>query len=126
MITLFGKFVRHLRLDRDIVLKNMADVIGVSTAMLSGVENGKKSIPLDWEDKLVNHYKLDDKQQQQLHEAIVASINQVRVETKQSTYEKKELAVVFARSFDKIDDNTREELMKLLKEVQDSDSGGDS
>jgi HTH-type transcriptional regulator, competence development regulator len=124
MITKFGKFVRHLRLDHDIILKEMADTLGVSPAMLSGVENGKKSIPLDWEKKLVIGYQLDLEQQKELHDAILESINQVRLETKGSSSEKVDLAISFARNFDKMSDEKLKEMMELLKEVEEADNVG--
>jgi len=124
MITKFGKFVRHLRLDHNIILKDMADTLGVSPAMLSGVENGKKSIPLDWEKKLVIEYRLDTDQQKELHDAILESINQVRLETKGSSFEKVDLAISFARNFDKMSDEKLKEMMELLKEVEEADNVG--
>lgn len=124
MITKFGKFVRHLRLDHDIILKDMADTLEVSPAMLSGVENGKKSIPLDWERKLIKAYSLNDEQQKELHDALVDSINQVRLDTKESSYEKVDLAISFARNFEKMDDDKRKAMMQILQEVEDLDNGG--
>jgi HTH-type transcriptional regulator, competence development regulator len=121
MITKFGKFVRHLRLDHDIVLKEMADTLGVSPAMLSGVENGKKSIPLNWEKKIVIGYQLDSEQQKELHDAIVESINQVRLETKGLSFEKVDLAISFARNFDKMNDKKLKEMMGLLKEIKEEE-----
>ena len=50
MVTSFGKALRKLRIDRGMVLKNMADMLGVSSAYLSAIELGKRAIP----DSLVN------------------------------------------------------------------------
>ena len=44
MITKIGDFLRKLRLDNQQILKDMAEVLGVSSAFLSAVENGKKSM----------------------------------------------------------------------------------
>ena len=40
--TALGKFLRKLRVDRDERLYDMAENVGVSSAFLSGVENGHK------------------------------------------------------------------------------------
>ena len=42
MITSVGRFLRKLRIDRGKILKTMAETLGVSSAFLSAVENGKK------------------------------------------------------------------------------------
>jgi HTH-type transcriptional regulator, competence development regulator len=124
MITKFGRFVRHLRLDHDIILKSMADLLGVSPAMLSGVENGKKSVPLDWERKIVIGYQLDVEQQKELHDAILESINQVRLETKGASLDKVDLVVSFARNFEKMSDEKMKAMMELLQEIEGADNVG--
>ena len=42
MITKLGDYLRKLRIRNQQILKNMADELGVSSAFLSAVENGKK------------------------------------------------------------------------------------
>ena len=42
MLTSIGRFLRKLRIDHGEILKDMADALGVSSAFLSAVENGKK------------------------------------------------------------------------------------
>ncbi len=55
-LTPFGRFIRKYRIDHDILLKHMADKLGLSSAFLSAIENGAKSIPFDFEDKLIKIY----------------------------------------------------------------------
>ncbi len=45
MITPFGKCVRKLRIDRNMLLKDMADRLQKSSAYLSAVESGRKPVP---------------------------------------------------------------------------------
>ncbi|WP_309460957.1 helix-turn-helix transcriptional regulator [Escherichia coli] len=45
MVTSFGKTLRKMRIDRGMVLKNMADLLGVSSAYLSAIELGKSEPP---------------------------------------------------------------------------------
>ena len=45
MITCVGRFLRKLRIDRGEILKTMAETLGVSSAFLSALENGKKKFP---------------------------------------------------------------------------------
>lgn len=45
MVTEFGKVLRDIRLSRNMLLKNMADKLNVSSAYLSGLEHGRYEIP---------------------------------------------------------------------------------
>ncbi|WP_273783653.1 helix-turn-helix transcriptional regulator [Bartonella sp. AU15XJBT] len=60
MLTPFGKTLRKIRLDRTERLLDMADKLGVSIAFLSSVEIGKKPIPADMEEKIIEKYALDE------------------------------------------------------------------
>jgi transcriptional regulator with XRE-family HTH domain len=51
-LTRFGKSARKHRIDLGITLRDMADALGVSAAMLSAVENGAKPVPTGWFDRL--------------------------------------------------------------------------
>ena len=44
----FAIFCRKLRIDNNQILKEMADLLDVSSSYLSAVENGKRNIPNDW------------------------------------------------------------------------------
>jgi len=123
-MTRLGKFLRHLRLDLDIILKDMAEDLDVSPAMLSGVENGKKSIPLEWESKLIELYHLDDKQKAELHQIIIEGIKQIRLDTTNVGNDMTSLAISFARNFEKIDEAKRNAIRALLEEVDGDDADG--
>ena len=56
MLTSLGQFLRKLRLERGEILKTMADKLGVTSAFLSAVENGKKRMPAAWYEKLASLY----------------------------------------------------------------------
>ncbi len=45
MLTEFGKAIRKIRLDKGEILKDMAKRLGISSAFLSAVENGRKNVP---------------------------------------------------------------------------------
>ena len=52
MLPSIGRFLRKLRIDNGEILKDMAEALGVSSAFLSAVENGKKKMPEGWIEKL--------------------------------------------------------------------------
>lgn len=60
MLDNFGKTVRNIRLSRDMLLYDMAKDLDISSAMLSGIECGRKPIP-DWfVPKLQEKYGVSD------------------------------------------------------------------
>lgn len=119
MLTEFGITIRKIRLDKGEILKTMADRLGVSSAFLSAVENGKKNIPEKWLDKIVEFYQLGDEKKNELEKAYINTQKTVaRVNTenmKNISSIKKQTAFVFARSFDSLPDETAEQILSILK-----------
>ena len=117
--TKFGEFFRILRIKHNEVLQNAKDFLGVSVAYISAVELGKKPVPCDWYDKICKHYHLNEKEKKELREAIEDSVQNVKFDLKNASFEKRQLAVQFQRSFDDFDDDTIEKLLKILKKGND-------
>ncbi|GMO51826.1 MAG: hypothetical protein Pg6C_16820 [Treponemataceae bacterium] len=59
-MTVFGHFIRRIRIDRGELLYDMARKLGVGPAYLSGVEFGKRKIPDGWEEKIARIYGLSE------------------------------------------------------------------
>ena len=112
MITEYGKFLRKLRIDQGQILKTMAEKLGVSSAFLSAVENGKKKIPKTWEEKLVKEYKLDGEQLAELRRSQQASQQLIEINLEMLTDAQKDIAFAFARSLERFD---TQDLSKLAK-----------
>ena len=55
--TSFGEFMRVLRVKNHEVMGDVAKILEVKVPFLSAVENGKKNVPNEWIDKIVNHYE---------------------------------------------------------------------
>ena len=113
--TEFGEYFRILRIKHKEVLKDASNFLGISCSFISSVECGKKPIPAEWFDKLVNHYGLNEKQQIELKEAIDKSAKTVKLNIEHATPTRKDLAVQFQRSFDELDEETANEIIKILK-----------
>lgn len=69
MLTEFGKAIRKIRLDKGEILKDMAKRLGISSAFLSAVENGRKNVPEKWIDQIIEFYQLDEEGQKKLKQA---------------------------------------------------------
>lgn len=118
MATILGDFLRKLRLSNKEILKDMATSLGVSSAFLSAVENGKKKMPTAWEKKLQNIYTLTSEQMIELKDAVMKSSDIVEINLKDSSAQNKELAISFARQFDTMDEQTSKAILEILKRDQ--------
>lgn len=56
-LTVFGKAVRKARIDANVTLSSMAKSLGVSCSFLSGIETGRKKIPMKWVIKISKFFK---------------------------------------------------------------------
>ncbi len=118
--TKFGEFVRILRIRCHEVMGDMAEVLNTSVPFLSAVENGKKNIPSEWIEKLIHHYHLSETEAAELREAADESRMQYKITAGNAGITKRKAALQFARSFDRMDDDTAEKILELLNQ-----KGGD-
>jgi HTH-type transcriptional regulator, competence development regulator len=122
--TSFGEFMRVLRVKNHEVMGDVAKMLGVKVPFLSAVENGKKNVPTEWIDKIVNYYNLNEEEQSDLKEAIEESKTQYKIIANDSGVNQRKAALQFARSFDEMDDETAIRIMELLNEREGSDKNG--
>lgn len=115
MITEFGKYLRHLRIDRGEILKDMAGFLGVSTSFLSAVETGKKCVPLGWVDKIADHYSLTSRDREKLTDLADQSTNSVKLNLTESSEKQREAALVFARAFDNMPDEVAKKILQIVQ-----------
>jgi transcriptional regulator with XRE-family HTH domain len=112
--TKYGQFVRKLRIDRGIVLKDMADDLGVSVPMLSAMELGKRKIKDEVLSNIIKVYNLSDLEEVELYKAAVTSLNTIDIDISDKSEAVKELTAAFAR---KVNDGAMlniEAIRKLL------------
>jgi len=114
-ISVFGEYFKILRLKHREVLADAKSFLGVSSSFISAVECGKKQIPADWYEKIVEHYRLNVSQSRELREVIERSQKAVKIDLERATTTQKDLALQFQRSFEDLDDETVEEIRKILE-----------
>ncbi len=112
--TSFGEFMRILRIKHHEVMGDLAKVLDVRVPFLSAVENGKKNVPSEWVDTIVTHYGLSSAEQNELERAIDESRTQYKISTENAGRSQRRAALQFARSFDKMDDETATKILELL------------
>lgn len=117
--TALGKFLRKIRIDSDERLYDMAKHLGVSSAFLSGVENGHKKASTTLINNIIDVYNLDKNQQERLKDA--SSLSKSRIDISQFSPEKQEATLMFARKFDELTDEQIERIQKILKGDEEND-----
>lgn len=123
MLTTFGKELRKMRIESGEVLKDMADRIGVSTSFLSAIETGKKNIPARLIDKLCSEYSLPLQRRLELEDAARKSVPTVKVGLAGASEDRRDMALIFARNFEDVTDETARQIIDLLSRGVD-DGGG--
>ena len=114
MHTRIGDFLRSLRMENGELLKTMAEKLEVSSAFLSAVENGKKKMPVLWEEKLSSLYHLSNQQLNDFQKAIADTNNTIELNLENVSSQNRDLALLFARHFDSIDDETSKRIIDIL------------
>lgn len=112
--TKFGEFMRIQRIKNHEVMGDSAKLLGVTLPFMSSVENGKKNIPENWFGIISEHYHLNDIEQEELMAAIKNSKIKVKIDLSNTPSYQRNVAIQFQRSFDDIDEDTAERIIKLL------------
>lgn len=119
MITEFGKALRKLRIERNEVLKDMADKLQMTSSYLSAIECGKRNIPSDFISRIVDIYQLNEDEIHILHEARDHCIDRIEIKLSGNGGQKRDLALQFARKFDDLDNETAKTILNFLKKQGD-------
>lgn len=124
MRTSIGDFLRKLRLIKGQKLKDMAETLEVTSAFLSAVENGKKSMPDSWFSKVKDKYELTNEQYEQMKKCSLESQNAILLNIKNASGINRELAISFARQFNEMDEETSQQILNVLKNRKRGESNG--
>jgi len=117
-MTPFGLFMRKLRLESGLLLKDMAESMGVSSAYLSALEHGKKGAPnADFVSLLEAKLKLNAAQRDELRRAVRDSATNLAIPPK-ATPLGFQAAHAFAR---KLPNLSEQQLRAVMNIVQDKD-----
>ena len=106
MLSDFGKFVRKLRIDRGLLSKD-----------LSAVEVGKRNVPEEWEEKIIEAYNLNELDELELKKAINNSQLNLKINLNNFSNDYKDVIFSFARDFNKLNNDDKESIRKILKKI---------
>lgn len=119
-VTELGKALRKLRIDRSETLGDMAERLSITSSYLSAIEKGKRPAPEGLTDTISDLYGLGPGIRAELASAADKTLQVVRLSLDGSSDPKREAALCFARSFDDLDDDTAESVLKLLRKKRDA------
>ncbi|MBR5667776.1 MAG: hypothetical protein IKW95_08825 [Lachnospiraceae bacterium] len=123
MITKLGDYLRTIRINNQQILKNMADVLHVSSAFLSAVENGKKTMPESWYPILKANYSLTADEMDELRQAALESQKTISLNISKASAMNRQAAVSFAREFESMDDSLSGKILSLLRDHRSKEKG---
>ena len=112
------EFLRKLRLENREYLKDMAEKTGVSISFLSAVENETKKMTESLIEKIVECYKLNKDQEEELRMASMEANKEATIYLDKLNDEQTELTYRFARSIENIDNDTLIKIKELLEDTK--------
>jgi transcriptional regulator with XRE-family HTH domain len=114
-LTPFGKALRKIRIDRDMLLKDMADGLSVTPAFLSSIEAGRKPIPHYLVGRIADFLQLNMVEKQELRTAAELSASSVQIAlSPTSSIFDRSLATQLARNFDELDEGQKHAIKSIM------------
>ena len=113
--TSYGEFMRILRVKNHEVMGDTAKLLGVKVPFVSAVECGKRNVPENWVQIIIDHYGLNKNEINELKNAIENSKTQMKINLSSANRLQRTVAIQFQRSFEKLDDKTAEAIMEILR-----------
>ncbi len=118
MISKFGTYIRKIRKEENESLRSMAKKLDISPAFLSAMEVGRKSIPLEYVEKIKSLYSLTDLQVIELENSIYETNEKVSIELINMSEAQKNVSLIFARKIQTADENLLQKLKDALADEQ--------
>jgi len=115
-MTPFGKAIRHHRIEHEMLLGEMAEVLGVSPSYLSQIETGKKPIPGDMTAKIAGLFELDGAALSALREAEAASTTEFKIRLgAASSVKDRIIANEFSHEFARLTPEAKERIQRIVR-----------
>jgi transcriptional regulator with XRE-family HTH domain len=125
MLSKFGQLVRALRLQRNMLLSDMAGRLGVSPSYLSAVDFGRRPVPDSWPTKIAEILELDNEEAVLLRNAALTSSTKSRgaitMALDDLTPMQQEVAIQFARKLRQLSEEELKSIQNHLVEEKVSE-----
>ncbi|MCH3909892.1 MAG: helix-turn-helix domain-containing protein [Bacilli bacterium] len=118
MTTEFGKELRKIRIDRDQVLKDMADRLGVSSSYISSIESGERRVSDKFYSSVLENYNLNPKEKEALRIARAETEKSIDLSLRGLNQGQKQVAINLQRTIKDLDKTDVDQLLEILKRGQ--------
>lgn len=115
----FGMLLRKLRKENGESLQSLATKLDVGVPFLSLIENGKKLVPVEYGDKLIKIFNLNQETAIELRNSIDYSNKKISIDLGNMNDLQQEVSITFARTINNASQKKLEELRKLLESVDE-------
>jgi len=113
-ITEFAKIIRILRIDYDLLAKDMAKDLDVTPSYLSAIELGKKHISDKFIESVVAYFQLNEEKASELRIAALSSQPFIKIDLSQASNQDRALCIKFAEKFPLLTDEQISRIKQIL------------
>lgn len=114
MSTIFGDAIQRIRQAAGMTLFEVASLMGLSSAFLSAIENGRKRVPDDFLQRWTAVLEVNDVQLRELQSKIAQTRGEVVVPLPGASTQDADLATALARKFSTLSDSQKERMRAIL------------
>ena len=114
-VTAFGKHLRTIRIQEDLLLGHMARKLGISSAQLSAMELGNRTINPEIAGKIASNYNQNE---DEILNLIEMSQPSVKTNMKEATVEQRKTMNMFRRAFTELSDERLKKIQELIEDVE--------
>ena len=115
MLSTFGKELRKLRIEHELNLGDLGEMLKCSPAFISAIERGVKAVPPGFLSVLVDKLKLTSEEVRRLDSAAAMQMkDSLNIAVGKQTDRAKELAVAFARRFETLSEQEIDQMFSVL------------
>lgn len=114
MLTNLGKTLRIIRMDRGLLLKDMADMLDIKPSYLSSIENGKRKPSKNFISDLESILSLTENEKISLENGINELREEVNIDISGFSTSQKNLSLAFARKINDLSQEDKRKIMDIL------------
>ena len=116
--TKFGELTKILRVKNHEILADMAKKLETTTPYLSAIENGRKSVPKGWIEKIQKEYMLSVPETEELTRAAYESRPVYKIECQLAGPKQRQAAALIAEGIYNLTDNDADKIIKILDKTK--------
>lgn len=110
----FGKILRIIRVKSNIMQRDMAHSLGMSTAYLSAMEVGRRRVPISVAQRILDLYGPYVESIPEFWECYRNSTSFVKIQIDELSDIKKQLVYIILDNIDSMDDDTAQQIIRTI------------